>query len=320
MAEKGIVGFGASNADLKYEVEEIILDGETYIKSFTRASGGSARNTIYAAAMLGLRTGYIGAVGNDENGKFILEELESAGIDIRGIKIFDGLTGQCVAFEGGGNRSMYVDPAANDRLHPSDVNLSYINEFGVLHFSSFLCNQDLGPLDAQIYAAENASPDVISSIAPGGFYCRDIRKRSSEKLYRLIRRMNAFVGNRAEVGYLTGREESNYMAGSREILKILAEEDNKFPSLVICTRGPEGVYAVSKKEEYDIPGIETKKKIGAVGSGDKFIGAFWATYLKKLDKLNGISKEEYIDYCLRNANRLAAKSMETGGYPTIEDL
>jgi sugar/nucleoside kinase (ribokinase family) len=89
MAEKGIVGFGASNADLKYEVEEIILDGETYIKSFTRASGGSARNTIYAAAMLGLRTGYIGAVGNDENGKFILEELESAGIDIRGIKIFD---------------------------------------------------------------------------------------------------------------------------------------------------------------------------------------------------------------------------------------
>lgn len=324
--KRSIAGFGALNVDLKYGVEKILLDGESAIKSYKRVSGGSARNTIYTVAMLGLPAGCVGMVGNDENGRFILQELESAGIDTRGIKILDGPTGTCLALESEGNRSMYVRPGVNDGLQPDDVDLKYVNGFSIVHFSSFLCTQGLGPLEAQTYVAESASQDVIRSLAPGGFYSRDI---GLKKLERLLRRTNTLFLNRMEVGNLTGRDENDYKRGSEELLKILSD-DNPL-KLVVCTRGSGGVYARSLKEEYDIPGIdittididsgaEERKPPEAVGAGDKLTGAFWAVYLKKSEKLNVMTPEEYIDYCLRIANRLAAKGIMTGTYPTAEDL
>ncbi len=319
MNKKGIVGFGALNIDLKYEVEKKLLDGEYSIKSY-RTSGGSAYKTIHTAAILGIPVGYIGIIGKDENGKFMFQELESTGIDTGGIKTLDGQSGLCLALVSEGNRLMFVDPGVNDELEPDDIDLDYVNDFAVIHFSSFLCTSGLGPLEAQIYAAENASPDVIRSLAPGGFYSR----KGIKTLEPLLRRTNTLFLNRMEVGNLTGRNENDYREGSRELLEILPDDN----SLIVCTRGSEGLYAISHKEEYDIPGIDIsaisyetrEKQLDVVGAGDKLVGTFWAVHFKKLEKLNEMTPEAYIDYCLRTANRLAAKSIKTGTYPTIEDL
>jgi len=44
------------------------------------ASGGSAANTIYGLAKLGVQTGFIGSIGNDENGDFFENDLKETGI------------------------------------------------------------------------------------------------------------------------------------------------------------------------------------------------------------------------------------------------
>jgi sugar/nucleoside kinase (ribokinase family) len=44
------------------------------------ASGGSAANTIHGLAKLGISTGFIGTVGDDEMGRFFFDDMKDAGI------------------------------------------------------------------------------------------------------------------------------------------------------------------------------------------------------------------------------------------------
>ena len=45
----------------------------------TRATGGSASNTIHALSVLGNATGFVGAVGDDEMGRFYAEQMQARG-------------------------------------------------------------------------------------------------------------------------------------------------------------------------------------------------------------------------------------------------
>jgi sugar/nucleoside kinase (ribokinase family) len=55
---------------------------KTEIQRFNRslASGGSAANTIYGMAMLGVETAYIGSIGKDELGDFFENDMKKAGV------------------------------------------------------------------------------------------------------------------------------------------------------------------------------------------------------------------------------------------------
>jgi sugar/nucleoside kinase (ribokinase family) len=104
---KSIVGFGALNLDLIFEVRDLksisskrsrlepgkegfgsdeefdsLLD---QLKQFgtmkSKSGGGSAANTIVALARMGFPTKFIGKVGEDEEGDFLLENLKPAQID-----------------------------------------------------------------------------------------------------------------------------------------------------------------------------------------------------------------------------------------------
>ena len=55
-----VVGLGALNMDYLYRVERILADGETVVKDLTVAPGGSAANTAYGLAKLGVKTGFDG--------------------------------------------------------------------------------------------------------------------------------------------------------------------------------------------------------------------------------------------------------------------
>ena len=63
MSNSEVVGLGALNTDNIYRVERILEDGETVVKESASFPGGSAANTIYGLARLGVSTGFIGAAG-----------------------------------------------------------------------------------------------------------------------------------------------------------------------------------------------------------------------------------------------------------------
>ena len=82
-----VVGLGAMNIDHLCRVKSIPVDGETVVEEIRSSPGGSAANTIYALAKLGIRTGFIGAVGDDEDGTALLADFNSVEVDTSMVRI-----------------------------------------------------------------------------------------------------------------------------------------------------------------------------------------------------------------------------------------
>ncbi len=79
-----------------------VSDIETILKKAPAkpisAPGGSCANTILALTKLGLKTGFLGKVGNDKQGLFYTENYKFSGGDTNQFKITDKVrTGQCMS-------------------------------------------------------------------------------------------------------------------------------------------------------------------------------------------------------------------------------
>ena len=79
-----VVGLGALNIDHIYQVERILDDGESVVNEAVSSPGGSAANTIYGLARLGMRTGFTDVVGDDAKGKMLVRDFQKLGVDTTG--------------------------------------------------------------------------------------------------------------------------------------------------------------------------------------------------------------------------------------------
>ena len=94
MSSIEVVGLGALNIDHMYRVEHILDDGEAVVDEAKSFPGGSAANTIYGLAKLGVNTGYTGVVGGDAEGKILLQDFQKVGVDTSQIRVkLDAKTG-----------------------------------------------------------------------------------------------------------------------------------------------------------------------------------------------------------------------------------
>lgn len=201
MTSLDAVGLGALNLDIIYQVEKILIDGETIVKERRQAGGGSAANTVYGLARLGLSCGMVGAIGDDSEGNDLIRELAIAGVDISGIAMKRGTpTGEALCLsDAQSNRSIYVSPGANSKLTRADIPLSLISSARLVHISSFV-----DPVQKQVTrAVVKALPaEVILSFSPGSIYARE----GMNSIQELISRTNILFLNREELQTLTGSD------------------------------------------------------------------------------------------------------------------
>ena len=207
-----IIGFGALNADNVYQVTGMLPDGEQLIEGHGRFAGGSAANTIYALAKLGMKTGYIGAVGDDEDGEMLLESFKEAGVDTSHIKVKQGInSGKTLCMIHRAKRTIYVSPEANSLLRKEDIQLNYTNRAKLIHFSSFA---DDDQFHLQRWVVDNLAQSVKVSFSPGALYV----SRGLHSLFPILRRTYVLFINEKELHDLTG--EAEYRVGARYLLRI----------------------------------------------------------------------------------------------------
>lgn len=78
-----IAAVGYANLDLIVSVPELPKPGErVHARRIERRSGGMAANAAAAAASFGAQVAFIGAVGADQDGRALLDELSTYGIDV----------------------------------------------------------------------------------------------------------------------------------------------------------------------------------------------------------------------------------------------
>lgn len=106
----------------------------------TRASGGSAANTVKALARMGAETGFIGKTASDEFGMFFRRELESAGVQVVPAgRPGNGSTGIASTFitpDGGRTFATYLGAAAE--LRDSDITEDMLKGYDILYVEGYL--------------------------------------------------------------------------------------------------------------------------------------------------------------------------------------
>ncbi len=108
------------------------------IKDLKFDTGGGGTNTAVAFSRLGLKTGFIGKLGKDNNGKRILKELKKEKIRFLG-KIDDqGFTGYSIVLDSKDkNRTILTYKGVNNKLKFNEINLRKIKTKW-LYYSSTL--------------------------------------------------------------------------------------------------------------------------------------------------------------------------------------
>lgn len=263
--EFDIIGIGALNVDYAYKVDEIIGDDEINIKDYQKFGGGSSANTIYGLAKLGVSCGFVGAIGNDEDGNFILNDLKSIKINTENIAIKkDSKTGLTIIFiDKIGRRAIYVLPGANRETSKKDLSLNYLNRSKIIHFSSFVEDKQL---QLQKRIIKNVSPEVKISFAPGALYI----KKGLKNIQSILERCEMLFINQSEIETLMRKD---YPKAAEQILKLGCK-------IILVTLAGAGCFIATKKKRIKVPVMETKV-IDTTGAGDAFAAGFLYGYLNQ---------------------------------------
>jgi ribokinase len=294
-----VVGCGALNWDCLYRVAQLVTDGESVVEESFEAPGGSAANTVYALSHWGVRAGFIGAVGDDAEGRQIIADFERVGVDTQRLRVVKGQrTGRVIGLvDSKGRRSLYVQPGANLALRLTEDDVAYASKVALVHLSSLVGDE---AFESQKEFALNLPKGVTLSVAPGMLYAR----RGLKALSPLLQRATVLFLTREELALLTGTE--NLEAAAQQLWGLGVD-------ILVVTLGEQGSWVGSKGKGRFSPSVQAHV-VDTTGAGDAFAAGFLWGFLNgrplpECQRLGTIAAA----FCLR---ALGART----GTPTLDEL
>ncbi len=228
-------------------------------------SGGGGTNTAVSMSRLGLKIGYIGKVGNDNNRHMILDMLKKEKIDFLGAK-GDGVSGYSVILDSlEGDRTILAYKGVNDRLEYKDLDLKKLKTKW-FYFSSMIHKSFETLEKLAVFAEKN---DIKLAFNPSNY----LAEKGRHFIKEVLSRTHLLVLN---------KEEAILIAGNLGVQDLLKELMKLGPKQVVITDGKEGAYTI--KSNYVIHVIPKRSKPKeTTGAGDAFASTFLACLIKGLD-------------------------------------
>lgn len=288
-----LVGIGQCSIDHVCRVDGLPpLGGKAAMLGYELQPGGQVATAVLAAARLGLRTAYVGSVGDDAIADFVLAPLAAAGVDLAGVRRVPGATTRLAV--------ILVDRASGERtvlghrdprlcLKPMDVPEARIARARCLLVDA---EDPEAALAAAVVARGRGVPIVADVDAPGP----GVEELLAAVDFPLVSR--SFAETIARDGTVRG--------GLDRLVKLGAR-------MAVATLGDLGCLARIGDREIAAPAFEIAPR-DTTGAGDVFHAAFaWGL-------LEGRSGERL----LRSANAAAAIAClgfgAQGNLPTRADL
>lgn len=265
---------------------------------FTEAPGGSAGNTLFAAARLGLRTTFIGKTGNDSGGAFYRERLEALGGDASRFKDGQVPNGRCLSLiTPDSQRTMRTDLGAAATLTPEEIKPVDFVGCRHAHIEGYLLfNPDL--MTAVLRAAREA--DCTISLDLASF---EVVQAAADILPDLLR-------DYVDLVFANEDEAAAYTGQPRDDLARLAGLLGDSCDLAVVKGGAEGAWLARRGDGIThapaVPGI---RPIDTTGAGD-----YWAAGF-----LTGWLRGKPLDTCAAWGARLGAEIVQVIGAELPEE-
>lgn len=298
---KKVLVVGSLNMDIVIETDHIPVSGETISgKSIELIPGGKGANQAYTIGKLGGNVAMLGAVGEDDKGQKLLENLEKVGVNVAGIKKMNDVpTGQAyIAVDSAGNNVIVIIAGAN-----GEVSESLIRENMELILNSDIIVMQLEiPLEVVRFVKDLAvelGKTVIVDPAPAV-------KGIPDSFWAGI---DYIKPNETEIGILTGMEVKNQEDAVRAAKTLI----KKGVKNVIVSLGSKGCVLVTKDTEEYFPACKVKA-VDTTAAGDCFTAAFALALSQGKDSKEAISFGQKA-----SAIAVTRKGAQTS-IPTLEEI
>lgn len=257
---------GSANLDITLQTDRLPHAGETITAhAQQRHAGGKGANQAAAAALLGAKTAMIGAVGQDEAGQWLLQELQRRGVGVQAVCQVEEPTGSAfIVVDRCGANQIVVLPGANARVTPAQVRA---HRKLIEKSRLFLCQQEVpAPAVAEgLRLAKEAGAFTLLNPAPA--------RPLEEGVLRLC---DCVAPNEHELAALTGLPVESEGEVARAAGQLLAGG----AGCVVVTLGERGAALFLPGEEGRFFPALPVRPVDTTGAGDTFLGGFAAAFLQ----------------------------------------
>lgn len=283
-----------------------------HVNYFERHVAGAETNVVVCARRLGVSSGLITRVGDDEFGKCIINWVRGEGVDVSQVVVDpEAPTGIYFVQRGfpipGKSRMFYYRKgSAGSRLSPSDVNPEYVSSAKIIHLTGITPALS----ETARAAVEKAIDIAVSSDVKISFdtNIRPVLWKSSEDAVKTLTPMI-----KKATFLFTDTNDASLLLGMSDLDEAAKALFSFGVEVVVFKMGEKGAVAVTKKEKAHAEALPVQVE-DPIGAGDAFAGTFIASWLKNLP----------LTECLRRASIAGSLVVTVRGdqecLPSEEDL
>jgi len=231
-------------------------------------TGGSAANTTLNATRLGLRTTFLGKLGNDELAQIYRRRFEAAGVDAGRFKTAPLPNARCLALvTPDAQRTMRTCLAAAMTLAPADFSPADFRGCRHAHVEGYLAfNQALA--DAVLDSARAAGCTVSLDLAS----FEVVNAARGWLLYQFRRGIDIALANEDEIRALFQDNTSDYRGLARRLAGLGV--------LAAVKVGRDGAWLAQGDAVHRVPPVAVSDLVDTNGAGDAWAAGFLYGHLR----------------------------------------
>ncbi len=264
-----VISFGSAVIDVFVDVSlsekggefRLPIEDKILIDKINFTTGGGGTNTSVSFSKMGLKAGFVGKLGEDENASIILRELKKEKVEFLGVKGKDGHTGYSVVLGGkSGDRTILTHKGINNSLKYNELNLERLSA-DWFYFSS-LIGESFKVMERVVERAYKKGIKIAFN--PSSYQA----KMGARRLGKILRRTDVLVLN---------EEEGRALVPRGELLEGLHKLG---PKIVCVTLGKNGNMVYDGISKYKSEAHRDIKSVERTGAGDAFASGFVGALIK----------------------------------------
>ena len=308
-----IITLGSSTMDVFVETETKHLkiktknDNQEYIafpfgskiliNEMHHHTGGGGTNTSTTFAKSGLKTAFIGSVGDDHNGEIIKKELKKNKVKFLGKQ--HGKNGYSVIIDSDGDRTALTYKGCNNDVKILDKEMKKLK--ARYYYMTSMTGKSFEFSKKIVKFAREINAKVCFN--PSSY----LVKKGFTKLNSILKNTYCLILNDKEAESLTN------IKGIEKNLDVL-QYKIIMDGIVVITAGEKGAYAIYNHKKYQVPISKIKVK-ETTGAGDAFGSGFFAGIIKgksiKFSLKMGINNAEHVIQHIGAKNGLLGRGLIT---------
>ncbi len=303
---------------------EILIDftpcgkSEAGQRVFEQNPGGAPANVLACLNKCGKKTAFIGKVGNDMHGQFLVDVLNDSGICTDGVVVDDNVftTLAFVALSDSGERSFSFarKPGADTCLTQEELKEEIIRDSKVFHVGSLSLTAE--PARGTTFKALEIAKEAGCIISYDPNYRAPLWDSKED----------AITGMRSVLSYVDvmkiSDEETALLTDLVEPKEAAKKLVDMGVAIVAVTLGAEGALVCTKEGSVVVPGYKADM-VDTTGAGDSFWGGFLKCLLESGKKPSEISLQEAAGFA-KYGNAVASLCVEKRGaipaMPSVEEI